>query len=33
MDKKDFGKGAGIGGIIAIIITVLCQVVHNGGIP
>jgi hypothetical protein len=33
MDKKDFGKGAGIGGIIAVIITVLCQVTHNGGIP
>jgi len=33
MDKNAFGKGAGIGGIIAVIVTVLCQVLHNGGVP
>jgi len=33
MDKKSFGSGAGLGGVIAVIITVLCQVMHNGAIP
>ena len=33
MDKKSFGSGAGLGGIIAVIITVLCQVMDNGVIP
>jgi len=33
MDKKSFGSGAGIGGVIALIVTVLCQVLHNGGVP
>tara|TARA_R100000687_G_C6412069_1_gene146929 strand:+ start:702 stop:803 length:102 start_codon:yes stop_codon:yes gene_type:complete len=33
MDKKSFGTGAGIGGVIAVIITVLCQVMDNGVIP
>jgi len=33
MDKKSFGSGAGLGGIIAVIVTVLCQVMHNGVIP
>ena len=33
MDKNAFGKGAGIGGIIAIVVTVLCQVMHEGVIP
>ena len=33
MDKKSFGSGAGIGGVIAVIITVLCHVMDNGAIP
>jgi len=33
MDKKLVGKYAGISGIVALVITVLCQVMHNGGIP
>lgn len=33
MDKKSFGSGAGLGGVVAVIITVLCQVMHNGVIP
>ena len=33
MDKKIAGKYAGLVGIVTLIITVLCQVTHNGGIP
>ena len=33
MNKNDFGKGAGIGGVIALIVTVLCQVMHEGVRP
>ena len=33
MDKKSFGKGAGIGGAVAIIISVICQLTHSGGLP
>jgi len=25
MDRKDFGKGAGIGGAVAVIIAIICQ--------
>jgi len=33
MDKKIVGKYAGLIGAVALIITVLCQITHNGGIP
>tara|TARA_Y100001951_G_scaffold5262_1_gene3386 strand:+ start:239 stop:340 length:102 start_codon:yes stop_codon:yes gene_type:complete len=33
MDRKDFGKGAGIGGAVAVIITIVCQLFHAGGVP
>jgi len=33
MDKNSFGKGAGIGGSIAVIIAIICQLVDHGGIP
>jgi len=33
MDKKLAGKYAGLTGAVALFITVLCQVTHNGGIP
>ncbi len=33
MDKNSFGKGAGIGGAVAIIISIICSLTHNGGIP
>jgi len=33
MDKKSFGQGAGIGGAVAIIIGIICQLFDSGGIP
>jgi len=33
MNKKIAGKYAGLAGAVALVITVLCQVTHNGGIP
>jgi len=33
MDKKSFGSGAGIGGAVALIISIICTLTHNGGIP
>jgi len=33
MDKKIAGKYAGLIGIVTLVITVLCQVTHNGAIP
>jgi len=33
MDKKIAGKYAGLTGIVALIITVLCQVTHDGALP
>jgi len=30
MDKNSLGKGAGIGGAIAVIIAIICQLTHNG---
>jgi len=32
MDKKSFGQGAGIGGAVAVIIGIICQL-FDGGIP
>jgi len=33
MKKNDIGKGAGVSGAVAVIVTVICQLFHNGGIP
>jgi hypothetical protein len=33
MDKNAFGKGAGIGSAIAVIIAIICQVTHEGVLP
>jgi len=33
MDKKIAGKYAGVAGAVALIITIICQITHNGGIP
>ena len=33
MDRKDFGKGAGIGGAVAVIIAIICQLFDNGVTP
>jgi len=32
MEKQSFGKGVGVGSSIAIIIAVICELFHNGGI-
>jgi len=33
MDTKDFGKGAGIGGAVAVIIAIICQLFDSGATP
>jgi hypothetical protein len=33
MNKNDIGKVAGISGVVAVIISIICQVFHNGGVP
>jgi len=33
MDKKIVGKYAGLTGAVALIITIICQITHNGGLP
>jgi len=33
MDRKDFGKGAGIGGAVAVIIAIICQLFDSGATP
>jgi len=33
MQKNDIGKLGGISGIVALIVTVICQLFHEGGIP
>jgi hypothetical protein len=33
MEKNSFGKGIGIGGAVAVIIAVICQLFNHGGIP
>ena len=33
MDKKIAGKYAGLTGAVALIITIICQITHNGGMP
>jgi len=33
MNKNNIGKFAGIGGAVAVIITVVCQLFHAGGVP
>jgi len=33
MDKKLVGKYAGLTGAVALILTIICQITHDGGIP
>tara|TARA_R100000501_G_C2510428_1_gene42265 strand:- start:144 stop:245 length:102 start_codon:yes stop_codon:yes gene_type:complete len=33
MQKNDIGKTAGISGAVAVIVTIICQVIHGGGVP
>jgi len=33
MDKKQVGKYGGLTGAVALIITIICQITHNGSIP
>lgn len=33
MQKNDIGKVGGISGIVALIVVVICQLFHEGGIP
>ena len=33
MEKNTFGKGIGIGSAVAVIIGIICQLTHNGGVP
>ena len=32
MEKNSFGKGIGVGSSIAVIIAVICELFHNGGV-
>jgi len=33
MQKNDIGKLGGISGVVALIVVVICQVFHAGGVP
>jgi len=33
MDKKIAGKYAGVAGVVTLVITIICQITHNGAIP
>jgi len=33
MDKKSSGITVGISGAVAVIISIICQIFHDGGIP
>jgi len=33
MEKNTFGKGIGVGGTVAVIIGIICQLTHNGSVP
>jgi hypothetical protein len=33
MQKNDIGKTAGISGAVAVIVSIMCQVFHSGGVP
>tara|TARA_R100000687_G_scaffold79278_1_gene73404 strand:+ start:117 stop:218 length:102 start_codon:yes stop_codon:yes gene_type:complete len=33
MNKNDIGKVAGISGAVAVIISIVCSLTHNGGVP
>jgi len=33
MQKNDIGKVAGISGAVALIVSVVCQLFHSGGVP
>ncbi len=32
MEKQSFGKGVGVGSSVAVIIAVICELFHNGGV-
>jgi len=33
MKQNDIGKVGGVAGLVALIVTLVCQLFHNGGIP
>tara|TARA_R110002020_G_scaffold467051_1_gene690275 strand:+ start:173 stop:274 length:102 start_codon:yes stop_codon:yes gene_type:complete len=33
MKKNEIGKTAGISGAVALIVTIVCQMFHSGGVP
>jgi len=33
MQKNDIGKTAGISVAVAVIVSVMCQIFHSGGVP
>jgi len=33
MQKNDIGKTARISGAVAVIVSIICQVFHSGGVP
>ena len=33
MKKNEIGKTAGISGVVALIVTIVCQMFHSGGVP
>jgi hypothetical protein len=33
MQKNDIGKTAGLCGAVSLIVVLICEMVHNGGIP
>ena len=33
MQKNDIGKLGGISGAVAVIVVIICQLFHNGGVP
>ncbi len=33
MNKKIAGKYAGLVGIVALVITIICEITHNGALP
>jgi len=33
MDKQLLGKYAGLTGAVALVITIICQITHNGAMP
>jgi len=33
MQKNDIGKLGGISGAVALVVVIICQLFHNGGVP